>query len=1780
MVVSVGGGAQNRTFRVFVSSTFLDLRDERDALQREVYPRLSRLCRGLGASFQAIDLRWGIRAETAEDRRTLRTCLSELARCQQTSPRPNFLVLLGDRYGWQPLPEVMPIACFERIAAALDGEGDLGATFRAQYRRDDNAVPPVVELTPGSSSEPGDWYGEVEAPLILAIRKLPLAQLLEPRERHLFETSATHQEILAGALAVPDASDHVFAVFRDIDNIETLLTDSAAAVASGLLDIARDTQPDVASRARQLRLRERLAGHLGADNVARLRATWSPSGLSQHHLGTLPTDFERCLDLLDEVSRPRDLCSAVWWTLGRTIRRQLADATSLPLVAIEDKLHSEHRDAARDGFHGRAAELQRVAACLDGHGDHILVVTGPPGVGKTALLSEALANREDQAGPLCIARIVGATPGSSDPLGLLGELYRALALALETPERDLPAELGPARCAVEEALADAAIRRPVVLVIDGVDQVGADPDPFWLPTIPPGVRLVVSCSMEGPALDLPWLARRLPGAANLVLGPLDTADAAQALDAWLRNAGRTLQAAQREALLQAFAQTGLPLWLRLAMLEACTWASHHGVPRYREHSGLAPGLEGLIHDLIWRLAQPAWHGPKLAFGVVAYLAASRRGLAEEELLGALAADTDVMTEIEAAAVHRLSEVRVPVATWVRLRNDLAPLLAEQQVDGVRLVSIQHRAVRDMLRRIPLGGHAGAERHRALACWFEGQPLFEAGRPQPRPAAELAWQWTEARSWADLNRVLTNFEWITAKCGLPGGVEDLLADLARAREAAPSEHCAPWQLIEEATRMEATVLRASPELAAQQVHNALVTQTEANQDAARVVAAAASHQRGRPWFRLLEDSPLRPAGAESRVLLTTEGEVKGLASHPSAPWVVTWHRKGATIWNLDDRRQWDVIAATADRVRCVGWVSGGGQLVVVHASGRVRSFADDGRSERSEWRLPSAPERAWLAHGEPVLFVETGAGLDAHDAVTGALISRIESTLSVLAVASVEPRRVVLGGAYRDEERAKRQRASSSWADQAAFGAACVWDLGRGTLDRLGQAEDEMAHLKSGQGPVTALAVSTDGRLCALGDDTGCIRVLDTRTGRETHHLPNQRDWYHALRGSAASSDGPWGGAGHDQPISALAFVGGILVSAAGQPHRVDRAGELCRWDLERRRQLTRAATPGAIVALAALRDGRRFVAGGRLRLAVEDALPPPGRTGRVVLEPGELLDVATLDPLQLRVALPRGPDILVRRPDEPEPDLEIRLAHFDEITCLAIAPTTGRLASAARDGGICLWESTTGERLHDLDLPDGKPCRLSFSPDGRRLAATGEGSETLLVSLPTAGLIRLMSGSAAPGTALAINADAVLRGRADGGVELYSPANPTAPRAGPAHAAPVQEVRFAASGHAVTGSRDGCLRSWEPASCAVNWSWTAPSGFLDLCPLLDDTVVAIGDQPWCHLVGPQGVLATLPVATWLRRAELDHVGGRLVLLDTLGGISCYELAALTQGVGMTIRVGQMGMIEDLYKKNREADALRIIDKVLGLNTAMSVDELCSKVQQALADDGPSISGSMFDHGPDGSIRTADPNELVMGGRATVVNLVKKRCMCYSALARERSFADEHGPACLANAAMVERLFPDNADLLTLASQAYLATYDMENCARLLGEAAAIQPGHPMVKAMQRFMGVPGPMVEAARKAALAARSGEVVGGQAGLDATDGALEPERRCPTCGGPVTRFGGPWMLLVPAVPVLAGIGLTVWSLWGLLLLIPSVLLFLVLLPIRHGKDFCDRCDGTSSR
>lgn len=86
-----------REIRVFISSTFRDMKAERDILVAKTLPELRRMCEQRNVAWREVDLRWGISDEQAAEGRVLPICLEEIRRC-----RPCFIGLLGERYGWVP----------------------------------------------------------------------------------------------------------------------------------------------------------------------------------------------------------------------------------------------------------------------------------------------------------------------------------------------------------------------------------------------------------------------------------------------------------------------------------------------------------------------------------------------------------------------------------------------------------------------------------------------------------------------------------------------------------------------------------------------------------------------------------------------------------------------------------------------------------------------------------------------------------------------------------------------------------------------------------------------------------------------------------------------------------------------------------------------------------------------------------------------------------------------------------------------------------------------------------------------------------------------------------------------------------------------------------------------------------------------------------------------------------------------------------------------------------------------------------------------------------------------------------------------------------------------------------------------------------------------------------------------------------------------------------------------------------------------------------------------
>jgi len=1189
----------DKTFRVFISSTFNDLLAERNALQGLVFPRLRKLCQRYGARFQAVDLRWGVSAEAGHEQDTMTICLGEIARCQRISPRPNFLLLLGQRYGWRPLPAEIPDNLFRLILRQQRSSETTAGRPRLPlnhvYRIDRNARPHVYCLRPrrGRLKEHSQW-ATVEREALALMREAAEQLSLEPQERLLFGASATEQETFAGALSVPKARKHVHFFFRTISGLPH---DERARDFLDFDDAGRIDH----KAARQLReLKRRLRSGFG-DHVHEYTVPWAGNHVSTRHLAArgLPTDSEPAAAAPGTTS---NLCRDVYASLAAVIERELSQWRRRDALAREIQQHE--RFGAERGkaefFTGRQSILRAIDNYLGARKRWPLTVHGASGSGKSALLARAAAEAKSRhPGAEIVFRFLGVTPESSNARGLLEGVCRQIA-STYGDRRPVPAAYLDLQLDFPERLSLARPDKPLLLFLDALDQLSDQDGALslnWLPqTLPDNVHVVVS-TLADPCL--PVLKDRYPKRAFVALPGLRRSEGRTLLDRWLKAAGRGLRSEQRGAILASFAACPLPLWLKLAFEESRRRHSYDGA------TAPAASIPRLVSHLFDRLARPAQHGALLVARSLALIGSSKNGLTEDELLDLLSQDREFFGDFLARARHAPPERRLPVVVWSRLFFDLEPYLTEREGDGTNLLGFFHRQFREGVERHFLRGPERGKRHAALARYFAKQPdRFADNDPMTlnlRKLSELPHQQRTARQWAALARTLCDLAFVEAKCAA-GLVYDLIADYDAALQG-PGLTGPRRRRVEQFARFvraQSHLLAEQPALTFQQAMNE--PDSTAPAKAARRLIASGLERR--PHLRRVNKSQL-----PSPCLFTCIGHrdiVNSCDVSPDGRTVVSASSDG-------ELKVWD--AANGRELR---------SLRGHRASVETCAFSPDGRQVVSGGRT-----------GEVKLW----------DAATGAEAVHLAGHRDAVATCAFSPDGLWLASASYDDTlriwRARDGQPLHTLRGHKASAVACafspdgarlvsgasdgslkVWDVatGRETLALAGHNRG-----------VWKCAFSPDGRWIVSSSEDNTVRRWDARTGKLLGSFVGHRDavWTCALSpdgrrlatGSKDKTVRLWeveSGrelvtfAGHAEAVWGLAFFadGSRVVSASW-----DRSLKI--WDASVRLARTRAArctdddeitagtaaglTPhgGPIISCACAPDGKLYAAGcsdGSVRL--------------------------------------------------------------------------------------------------------------------------------------------------------------------------------------------------------------------------------------------------------------------------------------------------------------------------------------------------------------------------------------------------------------------------------------------------------------------------------------------------------------------------------------------------------------------------------------------------------
>lgn len=660
---------RSKYIRFFISSTFADMKVERDLLQ-EVFYEIVPIYKEKGWQIETVDLRWGISTEAGYHNKTMQICEQELKRCQQLSPKPNFIILLGNRYGWIPLPEKITMHDFEEMRMTKEEK----ALFDKWYLLDTNALPDgqyLLKARTGDYRKDDIWKEQAEKPLKeLFFRntkhKLTFFQRLFANRQSPFlqdfGLSATEQEIRLGALNIDDACEHVIAYFRN-------LTDIPDDKRANFIESDKECAEQLTN------LKKKLHDKLDNSNVYSVNLSYDCYRQEPFELAFKQQMRMRITNIID-----------------RTIEDSNHDTTN-----SENAFHLAIAAEEADGFVGRETELNFIDSYLrDQESFRALWIKSPSGAGKTALLAKVVETYKDDFHVIC--RFCGRSIDSSSAISLLRSIWWDLHQGDSRKCNDIKKYMDfPGqhhkpweciKCKLEKMESD----NPVLVVVDAINQAEEDTEGFsllkWLDfKLSPAVKVIVSSTDE---LRYSFASEHISIYSLHDMGN----DAWSQVQRQLSRHGRDLTQKQRKQVMCAIKQSDRSA-IFLDVLGKCLCS----VTSTTELDDLPHTLTTLVGYLMDNLSRPENHGTLIVRKVMSLLVSDRVGLSQTEILDLLSHDEEFYAQVKHDSLHELpktDERHIPPILWSRLLYDLEPLLRHLTTKAGQVLSIFHSELRQAI----------------------------------------------------------------------------------------------------------------------------------------------------------------------------------------------------------------------------------------------------------------------------------------------------------------------------------------------------------------------------------------------------------------------------------------------------------------------------------------------------------------------------------------------------------------------------------------------------------------------------------------------------------------------------------------------------------------------------------------------------------------------------------------------------------------------------------------------------------------------------------------------------------------------------------------------------------------------------------------------------------------------------------------------------------------------------------------------------------------------------
>ena len=493
---------ENRQIRIFLSSTFSDMQEERDALVK-IFNSLKVEANKRNVNLSVVDLRWGVTDEEARTGKVISVCLNEIEHSH-----PFFIGMLGSRYGYAP---------------------DLSELHKN---------PELKERYP--------W----------------IEKAIEEK------LSITEMEMLYGALSNDDIIDAIF-YFRKSDT--------------------PDDNPKLTALKEKIIQQQRFPH--------------------------------------DEYTSVDELCEKVEAAVMQMLNNHFPVTETTPLdrerTAQKAFINSRHSQYLK-----RQSDFEMIDAFVDSD-DYCLVVTGPSGLGKSALLANWIKENAHNGKYHLVYHFVGNSLSASNSYAnilrhLCDEIYDLYGLKKDTEGKKIEDEAKNAFMGVYGQ------DKPLVIVIDGIDQVleiSNEKQLTWLPDPHSNLKYIFTTLPDDETMEV--FQRR--GYKILTLQPMSLEARRQFATRYLENVGKHLTDAQWDRIFND-KENENTLVLKTLLDELICFGTHEKIDERIDYYLNAPSIPDFYDSVLQRMENDYSNGQDLVRHTLSLIALSEKGLSEDELM--------------------------------------------------------------------------------------------------------------------------------------------------------------------------------------------------------------------------------------------------------------------------------------------------------------------------------------------------------------------------------------------------------------------------------------------------------------------------------------------------------------------------------------------------------------------------------------------------------------------------------------------------------------------------------------------------------------------------------------------------------------------------------------------------------------------------------------------------------------------------------------------------------------------------------------------------------------------------------------------------------------------------------------------------------------------------------------------------------------------------------------------------------------------------------------------